>query len=63
VAWAKTLSPEQRLRVVAALCRDVVVLLSMNPKGAAVLQMQDPLPDSSIRAWRRLHQAMKGSNE
>ncbi len=50
VAWAKALSPEERLAVTALLCRDVVTLLQMNPKRDRVLALQDPLPESTRRA-------------
>jgi hypothetical protein len=54
VAWARAQTPEQRLRVVAALCRDTIILLNMNPHRDAVLAMRDPLPDSTVRAMARL---------
>ena len=54
VAWARGQSPEQRLRVVAALCRDTIALLNMNPNRDAVLAMRDPLPESTVRALARL---------
>ena len=54
VAWAKGLSPEQRLAVTALLCRDVVALLQLNPKRDRVLALRDPLPESTRRALARL---------
>ncbi len=54
VAWARQLSPEQRLAVVAMLCRDAVTLLQMNPKQARVLELRDPVPDSTRVAMARL---------
>ena len=54
VAWARTLTPEQRLAAVAALCRDNLALLNMNPRREAVLALRDPLPDSTVRALARL---------
>ena len=54
VAWARSLSPEERLRVVAALCRDNLILLNMNPHRARVLAMRDPVPASTSAALQRL---------
>jgi len=54
VAWAKGLSPEERLQVLASLCRDAVLLLQMNPKRDRILAARDPLPESSRRALARL---------
>lgn len=54
VAWARSLTPEQRLAAVAALCRDNIALLNMNPHRDAVLARRDPLPASTIRALARL---------
>jgi len=56
VAWAKQMSPEQRLSVVALLCRDAVTLLQMNPKRDRVLALRDALPESTRRALARLRQ-------
>ena len=54
VAWARGLAPEQRLAVTAQLCRDAMILLSMNPKRDRVLDFRDPLPESTHRALARL---------
>lgn len=56
VAWARTLTPEQRLEVVASLCRDAMAILMLNPKSDRVLSVRDPLPESTVRALARLHQ-------
>lgn len=53
-AWARSLTPEQRLRVVAALCRDALTLLNMNPQRDRILAMRDPLPASTVAALKRL---------
>lgn len=55
VAWARGLSPEERLAVTASLCRDVVTLLRMNIKRDRVLALRDPCPESTRRALARLH--------
>lgn len=60
VAWARTLTPSERLAVVALLCRDAVVLLAMNPKAAEVLAMRDPVPESTRVAFARLRRGMPG---
>jgi hypothetical protein len=54
VAWARGLTPEERLRVVAAVCRDAVTLLNMNPEAERVLALRDPVPASTAAALRRL---------
>ena len=56
VAWARSLSPEQRLAVTAMLCRDAVTLLQMNPNRDRVLALRDPVPESTRRALARLRQ-------
>jgi hypothetical protein len=57
VAWARTLSPEERLAVVASLCRDAVQLLLLNDKRDRVLSLRDPVPESTKRALARLRTA------
>lgn len=54
VAWAKGLKPEDRLAVVALLCRDSVTLLNMNPRRDRVLEARDPVPPSTAAAFARL---------
>lgn len=54
VAWARGLTPEERLTVTAMLCRDAVTLLQMNPMRERVLTLRDPLPESTRRALARL---------
>jgi len=54
VAWARSLSPEQRLDAVAAVCRSTLHILNMHPKRDTVLALRDPVPDSTRRALKRL---------
>ncbi len=54
VAWAKGLNPEERLAVVALLCRDSVTLLNMNPRRDRVLEARDAVPESTVAAYARL---------
>lgn len=54
VAWARGLTPEERLRVVALLCRDSLTLLNMNPQRQRILDSSDPLPASTLAALARL---------
>jgi len=54
VSWARSLSPEERLRVVAALCKDTLILLRMNPNAQRVLEMRDAVPASTVAALKRL---------
>lgn len=57
VAWAKSLTPEERLAVVALLCKDSITLLNMNPLRDRILEWRDPLPASTIAALARLRSA------
>ena len=57
VAWARTLTPEQRLVVTHQLCRDAIRQLAMNPKRDRILELRDPVPDSTVRALARLRSA------
>lgn len=54
VAWARNLSPEQRLAVTAVQCREAAILLLMNPKRDRILALRDPVPESTRRAFARL---------
>lgn len=54
VAWARTLTPEQRLGVLASLCRDAMKLLALNDKRDRVLTLRDPVPESTKLALQRL---------
>ena len=54
VAWARALTPSQRLEVLAALCRDSLILLGMNPHAERILAHRDPVPPSTVAALRRL---------
>lgn len=53
--FARGLSPEERLKVVALLAQDAVRLLAMNAQRERVLAARDPVPASTVAAWRRLH--------
>lgn len=55
VAYARSLTPEQRLEVVARVCRAAAALLAMHPKRERVLALRDPVPESTRIAWKRLH--------
>lgn len=60
VAWARSLTPEQRLIVVAVLCRDSVILLNMNERREAVLASRDPVPPSTTAALARSFLELRG---
>lgn len=57
VAFARSLSPQQRLQVLAQVCRASETLLRLNPKRERVLALRDPLPASTVEALARLRQA------
>jgi hypothetical protein len=54
VAYARSLTPEERLRVVASVCRSALAVLNVHPKRDRLLQMRDPVPASTREALRRL---------
>ncbi len=54
VAYARSLTPEERLRLVARVCRSTLHALRIHSKPEVVLATRDPLPDSTVRALRRL---------
>jgi len=54
VAYAKSLTPEERLHLVALACEASRQLLEINELRDKVLAMRDPLPASTIEALRRL---------
>lgn len=57
VAFAKSLTLEQRLEVVALVCRAAIQVLQLNPLREQVMAARDPLPVSTIAALRRLRTA------
>lgn len=58
VAWARGLSPEERLAVTAALCQDAMILLAINPKRDRVLALRDAIPESTRLALARLRNGL-----
>lgn len=59
VAFARALSPEERLRIVAMVCRSALHALILHPKRDVVLRTRDPVPESTRRALRRLHRQLR----
>jgi hypothetical protein len=55
-AHARALTPEERLRLVALVCRSALQVLNLHPKRALVLRLRDPLPESTRVALRRLRE-------
>lgn len=49
------MTAEERLAIVAALSRDSITLLNMNPHRDEILAMRDEVPESTRRALKRLH--------
>ncbi len=47
VAFARSLSPEQRLLVVARVCRSARAILNLNPRRERVLALRDPVPETT----------------
>lgn len=54
VTFARSLSPAERLGVVAAVCRADLHVLRLNRHCERLLEHRDPLPRSTIAALRRL---------
>lgn len=54
VAPARALTPEERLRIVALVCRSALCVLNMHPKRDLLLKMRDPVPPSTREALHRL---------
>jgi hypothetical protein len=50
----RDMTPEERLEVVAAVCRAAAALLAINPNREQVLAYQAPLPESTVAALARL---------
>jgi hypothetical protein len=54
------LSPEERVRLLAAACRAGARLLRARPDAARLLDGIDPLPESTERALHRLRALKRG---
>ena len=54
VAFARSLTPEERLHLVALACRASLKILQLNEQREKVLEMRDPLPVSTLIALERL---------
>ncbi|MCB9670190.1 MAG: hypothetical protein H6734_12005 [Alphaproteobacteria bacterium] len=54
VAFARSLTPEERLAVVARVCRAAWHVLELNPNRDRILRERDPLPESTRAALARL---------
>jgi hypothetical protein len=59
VAFARGMTPEERVLGVALACRAAMDLLAYNASAARILSASDPLPESSIRALKRLHEQFR----
>ncbi len=55
-AFAQALTPEQRVAVVALVCRAAVRVLALNTRAEQLLAQRDPLPASTIAALQRLRE-------
>lgn len=54
VAFARSLTVEQRVQVVALVCRAALQVLNLNPKREQVMASRDPFPASTQAALQRL---------
>jgi len=60
-AQYRDMTVEQRLEILAGLCRTVPKLLEMNSQREFVIAYRAPLPQSSQRALARLRDQMKSA--
>lgn len=54
LAAYRDMTPEERAAITAAVCRAAAALLALHPDPQRVLDLESPLPPSSIAALRRL---------
>lgn len=54
VGFAKSLTPKQRLEVLAKVCRSDLELLKLNEHADRLLKERDPVPPSTVKAFKRL---------
>jgi hypothetical protein len=54
LAIYRDMTPAQRAAITAAVCRSAAALLALHPDPQRVLDLESPLPPSSIAALRRL---------
>lgn len=54
VAFSRSLTPEQRLEILAKVCRADLEILKLNGHKQELLRNRDPLPPSTITALERL---------
>ena len=59
----RSLTPEERLEIVAKVCRAAALQLAMHPKREAVLASRDPIPESTRIALRRLREEARRAEE
>lgn len=59
VAYARSLTTEERLAAVALACRATMEVLNLNTQRDRVLAMRDPVPESTLRAFERLRRAAR----
>ncbi len=57
VARMRGLTPQERLRIVASVCRSALRVLALNPKWETVLATRDEVPESTRRALARLRES------
>ena len=55
-AFAQALTPEQRVAVVALVCRAAMHVLALNTRAEQLLAQRDPLPASTLAALQRLRE-------
>ena len=55
VAYARSLSPQQRLTILASVCKADLQVLKLNRHRERLILKRDPVPQSTVAAFRRLH--------
>ena len=56
-AFARSLTPEQRVVVVALVCRAATQILELNSRRDLLLAQREPLPASTLAALQRLRES------
>lgn len=50
----RDMTPEERVAITAAVCRSAAAMLALHADRQRILDLQDPLPESTLAALRRL---------
>lgn len=54
-AFLRKMTPGERLRLLSQVCKASLKTLRLNPHADQLLRMRDPLPPTTVTAFKRLH--------